>query len=59
MNGQHVGVTPLVLEDLPVGSRAVRLTLAGYETWSQSVQVVANRRTTIAAALNQPKGFAP
>ena len=59
MNGQHVGVTPLVLEDLPVGSRAVRLTLAGYETWSKSVQVVANQRTTIAAALNQPRGSVP
>jgi hypothetical protein len=56
MNGRHVGTTPLVLNDLPVGSRAVRLTLAGYAPWSRAVQVVAQQRTTVAATLQTSLG---
>lgn len=55
MNGQQVGTTPLMLKDLPIGSRAVRLTLDGYEPWSRSVQVVAQQHTTVAAALQQSR----
>jgi hypothetical protein len=51
MNGRRMGTTPLELDDLPVGSRAIRLTLDGYDTWSRAVEVVADRRTTIAASL--------
>jgi hypothetical protein len=51
INGHHAGTTPLILSDLPVGSRAVRLTIEGYDTWSRAVQVVANRRTEVNAAL--------
>lgn len=55
MNGRQVGTTPLMLKEVPVGSRAVRLTLDGYEPWSRSVQVVAQQHTTVAAALQQSR----
>lgn len=55
MNGQRVGTTPLMLKELPIGSRALRLTLDGYEPWSRSVQVVAQQHTTVAAALQQSR----
>ena len=51
LNGRRVGTTPLLVPDLPVGSRAVRLTMSGYNTWSQAVQVVTDRRTTVSATL--------
>jgi PEGA domain len=51
LNGRRVGTTPLLMPELPVGSRAVRLTMSGYDTWSQAVQVVADRRTTVSATL--------
>ena len=51
INGRREGTTPLVLRNLPVGSRAVRLTRDGYQVWSRAVQVVADRRTTVVADL--------
>jgi hypothetical protein len=51
MNGRHIGTTPLELQNLPIGSRAVRVTLDGFDTWSRAVEVVADRRTTIVASL--------
>jgi hypothetical protein len=53
VNGRQVGTTPLLLSDLPVGSRALRLTMPGYDSWTTSVRVVADQRTTVAAALQQ------
>ena len=43
VNGVPVGTTPLLLKDLPVGSRVVRLELDGYRGWSSAVSVVANK----------------
>jgi hypothetical protein len=51
INGRAMGQTPIVLEDLPVGSRAVVLRRDGYSPWSTSVRVVANQRVPIRAAL--------
>jgi hypothetical protein len=51
LNGQPVGTTPLVLTNLEVGSRAVRLTLDGYQPWTSAVRVVANQRTNLSATL--------
>ena len=55
MNGRRIGTTPLELENLPVGSRAVRVTLEGYDTWSRAVEVVADRRTAIVASLEESR----
>src|SRR5688572_884583 len=51
LNGKVVGQTPVVLNDLPVGSRAIVVRRDGYSPWSASVRVVANQRTTVRATL--------
>ena len=51
VNGKVVGQTPVVLNDLPVGSRAVIVRRDGYSPWSTSVRVVAGQRTTVRATL--------
>jgi hypothetical protein len=50
---QSVGVTPVVLTDLPIGSRAVRIEADGYQDWSGAVQVVANQQTQVRARLDR------
>ena len=51
VNGAFVGSTPLVLKNLPVGSRAVRMEADGYQRWSASTRVVANQQTRVSATL--------
>jgi hypothetical protein len=51
LNGKLVGQTPVVLNDLPVGSRALVVRREGYSSWSASVRVVAGQRTTVRATL--------
>ena len=51
VNGRIVGQTPIVLDDLPVGSRAIVVRRDGYTAWSSSVRVVANQRTPVRATL--------
>jgi hypothetical protein len=51
VNGAFVGSTPLVLDNLPVGSRAVRMEAEGYQRWSSTTQVVANQQTRVSATL--------
>ena len=53
VNGAFVGSTPLVLHNLPVGSRAVRIEADGYQRWSSSTQVVANQQTRVSATLGR------
>jgi hypothetical protein len=55
VNGAFVGSTPLVLENLPVGSRAVRIEADGYQRWSASTQVVANQQTRVSATLGRAR----
>lgn len=51
VNGQVVGQTPVVLSNLPVGSRAILVRRDGYSPWSTSVRIVANQQTTVQARL--------
>jgi PEGA domain len=51
VNGQVVGVTPVVLKDLLVGSRALVVRRDGYSPWSTSVRIVADQQTTVQAQL--------
>jgi hypothetical protein len=51
VNGKVVGVTPVVLKDLPVGSRALVVRRDGYSAWSTSVRIVADQQTTVKATL--------
>jgi hypothetical protein len=51
LNGKVVGQTPVVLKDLPVGSRGLVVRRDGYSPWSTSVRIVADQLTTVRANL--------
>jgi hypothetical protein len=51
LNGVPQGRTPLTIKRVRAGSRVVSLSLPGYERWSWSVAVVADRQTPIAVKL--------
>ncbi|HEX5110727.1 MAG TPA: PEGA domain-containing protein [Vicinamibacterales bacterium] len=51
VNGLDVGRTPVDLKNLAVGSRAVRLELPGYQTWSSVIRVVTDQRSHVTADL--------
>jgi hypothetical protein len=53
VDGQVVGVTPIVLKGVRAGSRVVRIESEGYELWSSAARVVANQETAIVATLQQ------
>jgi hypothetical protein len=55
VNGTFVGSTPLILQNLPVGSRAVRIEADGYQRWSASTRVVANQETRVSATLGRTR----
>jgi hypothetical protein len=48
---QPVGVTPLVLTDLVVGSHAVRLEADGHTPWSSAIRITAGRQTDVSTIL--------
>ncbi|MEQ1759244.1 MAG: PEGA domain-containing protein [Vicinamibacterales bacterium] len=52
LNNQPVGTTPLNLDGLPVGSRAVRLELPGYERWSSAIVVTTEQVARVSADLH-------
>ncbi len=51
INGEPVGITPLVLTEVPVGSRAIRLEADDHSAWSSTVRVVADQQTRVSATL--------
>jgi len=51
INGAFVGLTPLTLRDLPVGSRAIRVEAQGHEPWTRVVRVVAGQEARVNATL--------
>jgi PEGA domain-containing protein len=53
VNGRLEGVTPLVIDRLPIGTRAVRVEAPDYIEWSSSVRVVANERTRVGITLTR------
>jgi hypothetical protein len=52
MNQNYAGRTPLRMQDVTVGSRALRIDLDGYGSWSRGVNVVADESTTVSATLS-------
>ena len=56
LNGRSAGTTPLVLNNQPAGSRAVRLSLDGYASWTSVVQIVAGRQVRLNTALKAETG---
>jgi hypothetical protein len=53
VDGRAVGVTPLQLGDIPVGSRVIRLELPNHRTWTDSKRVVAGETTRVSGSLEQ------
>ncbi len=51
IDGQLVGVTPLVGWKLPARSHVVRIDLVGYGRWSASIRVVAEKTTRVVTNL--------
>jgi hypothetical protein len=51
VDGVPQGRTPLTIKNLNIGSRILRLDLAGHQRWSWAVSVGANRRTPVAVRL--------
>jgi hypothetical protein len=52
LNGRPAGKTPLVLRNLPVGSRAVRLELDRYQPWSSAIRVITNQQARVMVDLH-------
>jgi PEGA domain len=48
---QSVGVTPLVLPGLVVGSHVVRLEADGHKPWSSAIRITADRQTDLRTTL--------
>jgi hypothetical protein len=53
VDGTAVGVTPVVLPTVSVGTHAIRIEMAGYQPWSTSVAVSSGQRTRVSASLEQ------
>jgi serine/threonine protein kinase len=53
VDGRSVGVTPLSVPDVPIGSHVVRLELLGHKRWSTPIRVVAGERVRVAASLEE------
>jgi hypothetical protein len=53
VDGRAAGQTPVVVERIAVGSRAVRIELAGHRRWSTTVEVGPGARTRVAASLER------
>jgi hypothetical protein len=56
VNGIAQGRTPLVIRDLPPGSRVVRVELPGYQRWSWAVGITADRQTPVTVKLQPDSG---
>jgi outer membrane receptor for ferrienterochelin and colicins len=72
VDGKPLGFTPVVLDNVPVGKRALRVTLAGYEPIARTVEVhegaptelpqlslVPSRKVTAASRVDQSVDDAP
>ena len=55
LDGERVGVTPLLVPDVAAGSHEVRLELPGYLSWTTEVAVAAEEQNRVGASL-QPDG---
>ncbi len=55
VDDQYRGTAPVVISDLAPGTRRLRITLDGYESWEQSVQVEQGRTTHQHAVLTASK----
>jgi hypothetical protein len=55
VNGLPIGSTPVLIRDLPVGSRVLRVEAPGYQRWSAAIRVTANQQTRVTARLERAR----
>jgi len=55
LDGESVGVTPLIVQEVIVGSHEVRIVGDGYRSWLSTIQVEDGQRSRVAASL-EPTG---
>ena len=53
LDGQRIGAAPLT-KTVAAGTHRIEVRLAGFEPWVQSVEVVPDDRTRVAAELRRP-----
>jgi hypothetical protein len=51
VNGSLVGITPVVLPQVPVGSRVIRLEANDHVPWISTVRIVADQQTRVAVTM--------
>ena len=51
LDGASVGVTPLSLPEVPVGSHVVRIEMAGKKTWTTSTRIVSGKLERVTGSL--------
>lgn len=55
INGRQYGITPRLISDLEAGSYTVNFSKEGYETLTQSVEVLGDRKETLNVVLTKKK----
>ena len=55
LDNKLIGTTPLFMSQLPSGSHEVRLELAGFRTYSSSIQIEPDRRFRLAVQLEETR----
>tara|TARA_B100001123_G_scaffold342787_1_gene389069 strand:+ start:2118 stop:4484 length:2367 start_codon:yes stop_codon:yes gene_type:complete len=52
IDGKNVGVTPMVIDEVGVGSYEVQIKLEGYKSWIDTIEVVESQQIDVAASLD-------
>jgi len=53
LDNTYKGITPLTIPDVSTGTHTIKVTLAGYDDWSQNVQVTSGETLPIPASLTK------
>ncbi|MGR3294050.1 MAG: PEGA domain-containing protein [Candidatus Scalindua sp.] len=56
LDDDNIGVTPAIVTQILPGKYKIKIKMAGYEVWSQSVDVKANKETSLTAVLQGKDG---
>nr|QNO52394.1 hypothetical protein IAKEDICC_00015 [Methanosarcinales archaeon ANME-1 ERB6] len=53
LDNTYKGITPLTIPDISTGTHTIKVTLAGYDDWSQNVQVTSGETLPVPASLTK------
>ncbi len=56
LDGEDAGITPVVLKSVIPGTHEIEVRMNGYESWSESIDVVADKENDITAVLQTKTG---